>query len=133
MQIAKFKHVQMCPSKFKLHNVVILCRLPKVHHRISCYFAHHTHGSYRYSVLQTRPAGHTVRHTVGYTVAHRVGNTVRRLVCLNHKPLDYQPLLSWAQMVEHLVEFHEEVSRLFAAWRTEKRKTMLKYLPGEEI
>ena len=108
-------------------NVEISCRLPKVHHRISCYVAQHTRASYRYSALQTHPAG----HTVGHTVAHLVGNTVGRLVC--HKPLDHQPLLSWAQMVDHLVKFHEEVSSVFATWRTGKRKIMLKCLPGELI
>jgi len=103
-----------------LHNVVISCRLPKVHHRISCYDAQHTHGRYRCSVWQTHPAG----HTVGHTVAHLVGNTVGHLVCLYHKPLDHQPLLSWVQMVEHLVEFHEAVSASFDAWQTGKRKSV---------
>ena len=36
-------------------------------------------------------------------------------------------------MVEHLVEFHVEVSSSFAPWQTEERKILLKYLPGEKI
>lgn len=84
------------------------CHLPKVHHRISCYLAQHTHGSYRYSVLQTHPAG----DTVGNSVVHFVDDTVDHL----------QSSLSWAQMEEHLVECHEKVSSLFAVWRTGKRK-----------
>ena len=105
MQRAKFKLVDVF-KQIQVNNVVISCRLPKVHHHILCHVQQHTHGSYRYSVWQTHPAG----HTVGNTVAHPAGYTVGRLVCLIHKPLGHQSLLPWAQMVEHLVEFHEEVS-----------------------
>ena len=124
-----------------------ICHLPKVHRRISCYIAQHIRCSYRCThpvghpvSAQIRPVGHSVRqtHPVGHSVleTHPAGNVAGQIhravhfvgqihyaghpVRMDHKPLDDLSLLSWARMVCHLVERHEEAS-LFAVWQPENR------------